>query len=113
MREENAARRRLVVIELGQECAEHFARFERTIGTRKIRAIAPVLPGAKEEHFDARVAALLVHGEYIRLVDAAWIDALMRLDGGKRGETIAIDRGALEIEQVRRLLHFAGEFLLP
>src|SRR3984893_5913077 len=112
MRKENAARRRLVVIELRQERAQHFARFKRAIGTREVGAIAPVLPGAEEEYLDARVPALLVYADSIRLVDAARIDALVRLHRRERRKPVAVDRGALEIERRRRLLHFAGEFLL-
>ena len=48
-------------------------------------------------------------GEHVGLLGAARIDALRRLRRRQRGETVAIDRGALEIERVRGLLHFAGE----
>src|SRR3954447_22934004 len=95
MREEDAARRRLVLIELREKCAEHFARLERAVGTRKIGTVAPVLPGAEEEHLDARISRLLVHGEHVGLFHAAWIDALPCLDRGERREPVAIDRRAL------------------
>src|SRR6185436_10164048 len=72
----------------------------------------PVLAGAEEKHLDARIAALLMHREYIRLIHAARIDALVRLHRRERRKAVAIDRRALEIERRRRLLHFAGEFLL-
>ena len=92
--------------------AEHLTGFERAIGARKIRAVAPVLPGAKEEHLDARIAALLMHGEHVGLFHRARVDALARLHGRERREAVAIDRGTLEIERGRRFLHLAGELFL-
>src|SRR5205814_8630533 len=61
VRQEDATRRRLIVIELRQKRAEHFARFERAVRAREVGAVAPVLTGAEEEHLDARISALLVH----------------------------------------------------
>ena len=104
VRDQDQARRRLVVVELRQERRQHFARPERAVGLGKIGAVAPVLPGAEEEHLDAGEAALLVHGKDVGLLDAARIDALVRLDRRQRRQTVAIDRGALEVERRRRLL---------
>ena len=112
VRDEDAARARLVVVELGEECAEHLAGARRAVGLGKIGAVAPVLAGAEEEHLDAAEAAVLVDGEHVRLFDAARIDALMRLHRRERGETVAIDRGALEIERARGLLHLGRELVL-
>ncbi len=50
--------------------------------------------------------------EHVGLFHRARIDALLRLDRGECGETVAVQRRALEFEIVRRLLHFASEFLL-
>src|ERR1700688_915705 len=80
IRNEHEPRRRLVIVELGEERGEHLARGQGTIGLGKITAIAPVLPGAEEEYLDAGKAALLMDGEDIGLLDAARVDALMRLD---------------------------------
>ena len=112
VRDQDQARRRLVVVELRQEGRKHFARPERFVGFGKIGAVAPVLPGAEEEHFDAGEAALLMHGKDVGLLDGARIDALLRLDRRQRGETIAVDRGVLEIERRGRFLHCRGELVL-
>ena len=112
VREEDAARARLVVVELREERAQHLAGRERAVGLREIGAIAPVLAGAEEEHLDAVEAAVLMDGEHVGLLDAARIDALLRLDRRQRGEPVAVDRGALEIERGGGLLHLGGELLL-
>src|SRR5471032_263203 len=91
MRHQHQPRRRLVVIELRHEGAEHFGRSERAIGFREIGAVAPVLSGAEEEHLDAIVAAGLMQREYVGFFDVARIDALMRLDRRERREAVAID----------------------
>ena len=105
-------RARLVVVELREERAQHLARPERAVGLGEIGAVAPVLAGAEEEHLDADEAAVLMHGEHVGLLDAARIDALLRLHRRERGEPVAVDRGALEIERGRGLLHLGREFLL-
>ena len=53
-----------------------------------------------------------MHGEHVRLLDAARIDALMRLDRRQRGQTVAVDRGALEVERGGGLFHFLGKLVL-
>ncbi len=53
MRNENEARRRLVVVELREKCAEHFRRTNAAVGLREIGAVPPVLARAEKEHFDA------------------------------------------------------------
>ena len=68
---ENAARARLVLIELRKKRAEHFACAERAIRFGKIRAIAPVLAGTEEEDFDAAEPARLMHGEHVGILHAA------------------------------------------
>ena len=110
--DEDQPRRRLVVIELREEGSEYLAGRNRPVGLGEISAIAPVLTGAEEEHLNAGKAALLVKSEDIGFLDAARVDALMRLNGRERRQAIAVDRGAFEIERQRRLLHFSGEFVL-
>ncbi len=82
------------------------------VGPGKIGAIAPVLAGAKEEDLDAEKAAVLEDRENIRLLDIARIDVLVRLHGRQRREPIAQYGGALEIERLGRLVHFACEIFL-
>ena len=56
VREQDAARRRLVVVELGEEGVEHLRLGQRSVGAREVGAVAPVLAGAEEEHLDAESA---------------------------------------------------------
>ena len=84
VREEDAARRRLVVIELREERTEHLARFERAVGTREIGAVAPVLAGAEEEHLDAGVPAPADTRRTRPLLHAARIDPLAGLGRRER-----------------------------
>ncbi len=111
VRQQDQLRRRLVVVELRQERGQHLLRRERFLRARKIGAVAPVLSGAEEEHLDAGIAALLMDGEHIRLLHAARIDALLRLDRGQCREAVAIEGGGLEFEFGRGLFHFAGQLL--
>ena len=112
VRQQDRARARLVVIELREKFTEHFAGRERTIRLRKIGAVAPVLSGAKEKHLDAGVAAALMRREHVRLVDAAQVDALLRLDRRQRGKPVAQYRRTFEVERVRRGIHFRRELIL-
>src|SRR5262249_27170927 len=103
--DEDGARARLVVVELSQKRAEHLAGRERALGYGEIPAIPPFLAGAKKEPLPAAEAAGLVHGEHVGLFDPARIDALMRLPRRERGETVAVDGGALEVERGGGFLH--------
>src|SRR5262249_13743728 len=47
VRQEDAARRWLVIVELGEKRAEHLAGLERAVGLGKVGAVAPVLAGAE------------------------------------------------------------------
>src|SRR5580704_6117442 len=71
VRRQDQARTRLVVIELGEERGQNLGGRQRFVGPRKIGTVAPVLPGAEEEHLDAGEAALLMQGKDGRLLDAA------------------------------------------
>src|SRR5262249_42820950 len=51
-------------------------------------------------------------GEDVGLLDAARIDALMGLHRRKRGETVAVDGGALELERRGSLLHLRCQPIL-
>src|SRR5208283_1573389 len=66
VRDQDQARRRLVVVELREERREDFAGAERPVGLGKIGAISPVLSGAEKEHLDAAEPALLVDGKNVR-----------------------------------------------
>ncbi|MEY9407157.1 hypothetical protein ABH989_001623 [Bradyrhizobium ottawaense] len=112
VREQDVPRRRLVVVELGEEGAEHLFGGVRLLRARKIGPVAPVLAGAEEEHLDAGEAALLMDGEHVGFLDGARIDALLRLDRRQSGEAVAVECGALELELTGRLLHLARKLLL-
>ena len=49
--------------------------------------------------------------EDISLLDTARIDALVRLNGRERGEAIAVDGGAFEIERLRSFFHFGRQLV--
>jgi hypothetical protein len=100
MREQDQPWRRLVVVELCEEGGQHFLRREGLFRAREIGAVAPVLAGAEEEHFDAGIAALLVDGEHVGFFHRARVDALLRLDRRQRRKAVAIDRGCLKLELV-------------
>ena len=58
LRQQDQARRRLVVVELRDERGEHLGRGQRLVGAREIGAVAPVLRIAEEEHLDAELPGL-------------------------------------------------------
>ena len=101
VREQDEARRGLVVVELREEGGQHLLRAHRLVGLREIGAVAPVLPVAEEEHLDAELAGLLVEGEHVRLLDRLRVDALHALDRRERREPVAVARRALEFERPR------------
>ena len=70
VRQQDQSRRRLVVVELRQEGAQHLLRRQRLFRAREIGAVALVLPGAEEKHLDAGIAALLMDGEHVGLFHA-------------------------------------------
>src|SRR5262249_51553262 len=109
--DEDAARARLVVVELREKGAQHLAGRKRAIGLGEIGAITPVLSGAEEEHLNAIEAPGLMHGEYVGLLDPARIDALRRLHRRERGEAVAIDAGTLELERGGGLLHLCSQLV--
>src|SRR5580704_7312757 len=109
MGQKDELRRRLVVVELGQEGAEHLGIAQAGIGLRKIGAVAPILEVAEEEGLDAEMAGLAGEREDIRLLGRLRIDVLARLDRRERGDSVAQPRGALELESVGRLLHLGAE----
>ena len=112
VREQYEARRRLVVVELGDDGGEHFGRRQRTVGPWEEGAVAPVLVVAEEEDLDAEMPGLLVDGEDVGFLNALRIDVLPRLHGRERGEPVAVARRLLEFELLRRFLHPGGQQLL-
>ena len=102
----------LIVVKLGDERAKHLRRAQTAVRAREISAVAPVLAVAEKENLDAGLAAFLRDGENIGLLDAARVDALMRLNMRQRPQAVAIFRGALELQLLRRVLHHRIQFPL-
>src|SRR5262249_50120617 len=64
------------------------------------------------EYLHAAKAAGLMHREHVGLLDTVRIDALMRLHRRERGEAVAVDGGALEVERGGGLLHLRRQLVL-
>jgi hypothetical protein len=103
--EQHEPRHGLVVVELGDEAFKHLLDAERAVGPRKIRAVAPVLPGAEEEHLDAGLPALLVGSEYVGLLDVFGIDGLVCGDVREGPQAVAILGSLLVVQVLGRLVH--------
>jgi hypothetical protein len=76
MREQDAFRRLLVVVELGDERFQDFLDRHAAVGAREIGAIAPIVAVAEEEDLDAGLAGVLMRGEDVGFLDAFRVDAL-------------------------------------
>ena len=105
MGEQHELRRRLVVIELGNEGFEHLFHREALVGTGKVGAVAPIVAGAEEEHLDRGLPRLLMGGEHVGLLHGLRVDALMRLDVAERGQPVAETRRALIVLLEARIVH--------
>ncbi len=102
---------RFVVVELGKETFQDRSLFQRFVGLGEIGPVAPVLAGPEEEHLHAGLPAFLMDGEDVRLLHVVGIDALMGLDVRQGGQSVPVDRGALEVERFGGLFHLLGQFL--
>jgi hypothetical protein len=65
VRHKDHARRGLVVVELADEGAENLAWGQRRVGLGEVGAVAPVLPGAEEEHLDTGHAGVVMNREHV------------------------------------------------
>ena len=109
---QDRARRRLVVVELSDERAEHLVGRHGPVGLREIGPVAPVLEIPEEEHLDAELAGLLVEGEHVGLLDALGVDALHALDRRERRDPVAEAGGTLELHRFGRRLHLGAHPVL-
>ena len=105
MREQDAFRRLLVVIELGDERFQHFLDRHASVGAGEIGAVAPIVAVAEEEDLDAGLAGVLMRGEDVGFPDALGVDALARLNVAQRGEAVAKARRPLVILTQGGLVH--------
>ena len=109
MVQQHHRRRRLVVVELGQERRQHGVRLHVPRMGREKRPVAVVAPAADEEHLHARLPADLVRGHYVGVGEAGRIDDGRPLHMGQAANAVAHRRRALELQLLRRLLHFGGQ----
>ena len=100
MAEQDELGRRAVFVELRDEGFEHFGVGEAGVGLGAVGVVAPVLVGAEEEDLDAELAGFVRDGEDVGFLDAARGDIALALDEGERGEAIAQQGGALEVERL-------------
>src|SRR2546429_9484083 len=70
------------------------------------------VPGGKKNPLAPAEAAGLMRGEHTGLLAPVRVDALMRLHRRERGQTVAVDGGALEIERGGGLLHLRRQLVL-
>src|SRR5215471_15255698 len=109
MAQKNERRLRAVVVELSDKARQHLLDRKLAVVARKIGAVPPVLPAAKEEHFDAGLTALLVGGDDVGVDDRGNVDILMALHQGQGANPVADQTRGLEVEAVGGLLHLAGK----
>ena len=100
------------LVELADEGREHGRGVDILGVRREISAITEILPGAQEDHLDAELAAFLVDGEDVGLVDRGQADRLVRLDMGQRANAVAQHRGPFEFEIVGGPVHALRQRLL-
>ena len=89
--------RRARVVELGQKRGEQLAILDIRRVAREERPVAPVLPGAEEEHLNAGLRAFPVQREHIGLGEAGRVDALARVNLAHGADAVAQLRRALEL----------------
>src|SRR5260370_39706859 len=96
---------RFVGVELPDEGGKNVCDAKLSIMGRKIGAVAPVLPAAKEEYLDRSLATLLMGGDHVRIQDAVDIDILMGLDLGQCPNAVAHQGSRLVVERLCGLGH--------
>ena len=110
--QQDAARRRLVAVELAHECRKKLRRVVMAATGREVGAVAEILPGAEEKHLYAGLPAVEMGGDHVGVADALHINVLMRLNAGQRPDAVAVNRRRLELQRVARGLHAFGKRLL-
>src|SRR5260370_35638846 len=91
---------RFVGVELPDEGGQNVFDAKLSIMGRKIGAVAPVLPAAKEEYLDRSLATLLMGGDHVRIQDAVAIDILMGLNLGQGRNAVATQGSGRRFERV-------------
>ena len=110
--EQNAGRRRLVVVELGDEGGEHLARLILSSMRGKKRAVAVVAAAANEENLNAGLPGILPGGHDIGVLQACRVDHVIALHEGQRADAVADRGGMLEFQVLRGMFHLGGQIAL-
>ena len=97
MAQQNQPWRRLGLVELPQKTRQHFLDRELPVVAREIGTVAPVLAASEEEHLDTGMAARLMGGDHIGVLQPVERDILMALHVGERANAVAHHRGGLVV----------------
>src|SRR5262249_28920243 len=90
---------------LRKKAVQDLRNLESLVVARKIRAIAPVLVRAEEEHLNAGLPSFLVRSEQVRFVNRLGIDALIELHMRERANAVAQPRGLLKVQRFGSAFH--------
>ena len=112
MADEDRGRRDARFIKLGDERPQHLLGSQIGVVAREIGAVAVIATAPEEKHLDTAVAAGLVNGDNVGLVQTPHIDVLARLYLGQGADTVAIDRRRLIIRGFAGLLHGSRQTFL-
>ncbi len=111
--EQQLARRRQLLVQLGEEALEHFGLIHAFGVAGEEAAVAPVLAAADEEDLHAHGAAIGGHGDHVGFAGGAFgVDGLAALNEGQRLQPVTQHRRCLEVHGFRRRLHRLGQLLL-
>src|ERR1019366_9063291 len=105
-------RRRLVVVELGDEGGEHLRGFLVAGVGGEEGAVAVVAAAADEEHLDAGLAGGAPGGDHVGVAQAGRIDHVTALHERQAADSVADGGGALECQGGGGGFHLGRQFLL-
>ena len=88
--------RRLVIIKLPHEGAQHLNRGQFASVAGEIGPVAPILPGPEEKYLNAALPRFHMNSDDVGIRHAGYIDGLVGLDMGQGAQTVAKNRGGLE-----------------
>ncbi len=112
MVDQHLRRRRLVVVELGDEGAKHLRGFLVACVGGEEGAVAVVAPAADEEHLHAGLAGDAPGGNHVGVGQAGRVDHVVALHEGQAADAVADRGGALELQGGGGGFHLGGQFLL-
>ena len=101
--DQDAPRRRHVLVELDEEARHHFV-LRHVAGMRREEgAMAPILPAADEEGLDRHRPGLAGQREDVGIAQPLGMHRLDALDVGQRAQAVAVDGGELVVLLLGRL----------